>query len=93
MTQHLRTLGLIEGTSALLLFFVAMPLKYLAGMPIFVRVIGSAHGALFLAYVALAIATAGENRWPMKKLALALLASVLPFGPFLFDRKLFPETK
>lgn len=93
MTQHLRTLGLIEGASALLLFFVAMPLKYAAGLPIFVRVIGSAHGFLFIAYVGLAVAAAGEHRWPMKKLALALFASVLPFGPFLFDRKLFPKTQ
>lgn len=91
MTKHLRTLGLIEGTSALMLFFIAMPLKYMAGLPIFVRVIGTAHGFLFIAYVALAVAAAGEYRWSIKKLGLALLASILPFGPFLLDRKLFPE--
>ena len=46
---QLRLLGVVEGTSTLILFGIAMPLKYLAGMPMAVTVVGSIHGALFVA--------------------------------------------
>jgi len=36
----LRRLGFVEGLSTLVLFFVAMPLKYLAGKPEAVRISG-----------------------------------------------------
>ncbi|MDC3378775.1 DUF3817 domain-containing protein, partial [Planctomycetota bacterium] len=45
--KKLRLLGIIEGTSTLLLFGVAMPLKYLNDMPMAVTVAGSLHGVLF----------------------------------------------
>ena len=47
----LRRASFVEGISALLLFFVAMPLKYGFGMPEAVRVIGMAHGLLFVAFI------------------------------------------
>ena len=50
--RDLRAVALLEGASYLLLLGVAMPLKYLAGMPGAVRAVGSAHGGLFLLYVA-----------------------------------------
>ena len=84
--NRLRLLSIVEGTSTLLLFGIAMPLKYFASMPMAVKIVGSLHGLLF---VCLAIAfLLAIWRVPIsKKLAAAgLVAAVLPFGPFLFDR-------
>ena len=47
------TTGKIEGWSYLILLFIAMPLKYIFDMPLAVRIVGSAHGLLFVAYVIL----------------------------------------
>lgn len=83
--RRLRLLSIIEGISTLILFGIAMPLKYLAGMPLAVRIFGSLHGFLF---VCLAIAFVLAIKWvPIsKRLATTgLVAAVLPFGPFVFD--------
>ena len=45
--KRLRLLSFTEGVSTLLLFGVAMPLKYLWDMPMAVRIVGMIHGALF----------------------------------------------
>ncbi|MSP17466.1 MAG: DUF3817 domain-containing protein, partial [Myxococcales bacterium] len=42
---RLRVVAFAEGCSFLLLLGVAMPLKYLAGLPLAVRLVGSLHGA------------------------------------------------
>jgi len=81
----------LEGLSFLILLFVAMPLKYLAGAPGAVRVVGLAHGLLFLAYLALTTRLAVDDRWPGRRIASALIASLLPFGTFWFERRLARE--
>ncbi|MFN7685130.1 MAG: DUF3817 domain-containing protein, partial [Oligoflexia bacterium] len=68
----------------------AMPLKYLANLPEAVRIVGSVHGALFVLYVGLGAILAERIRWSSKKLLLACLISSVPFGPFVFDKMLFP---
>jgi integral membrane protein len=88
---RLRVIGWWEGVSFLLLLLVAMPLKYYAGRPEYVRVIGMAHGALFVAYVLAAIQAALAQNWNWKKFILVLLASVLPAGPFIVDAKLLKD--
>ena len=80
--------GIAEGSSFLLLLGIAMPLKYLAGDPRAVRWVGSAHGLLFVVYVLLALIAARNHRWPAREIGLAILAAVLPFGPFWFDARL-----
>lgn len=85
---RLRVVGLLEGLSFLLLLGVAMPLKYLAGKPEIVSVVGMAHGVLFMLFVAAVAQVAVERGWPLSRVALALAASVLPFGPFVLDARL-----
>lgn len=46
--QIFRWLSRIEGLSYLLLLLIAMPLKYLLGLPLAVRIVGGVHGALFI---------------------------------------------
>src|SRR5678816_3988440 len=85
---RLRFIGWWEGVSFLVLLGIAMPLKYLADWPDAVRVVGMAHGILFVLYVLAAIQAAVEHDWPWKRTALVFAASVLPAGPFVVDAKL-----
>ena len=84
---RLRVVGWWEGWSFLLLLLVAMPLKYFADWPLGVRVLGTAHGGLFLLYLVAAIQAAVEYGWTWKRAALVLVASVLPAGPFIVDAR------
>ncbi len=86
--HHLRRIGLVEGISFLLLLGVAMPLKYFAGLPLAVKVVGWAHGLLFMVFL-LALWRAKQSaRWPLSLVAIVFLAACLPFGPFLIDGRL-----
>lgn len=88
---RLRIIGLWEGISFLVLLGIAMPLKYFAGWPDAVRVVGMAHGILFMLYVVAAVQAALEYDWPFKRTALVLAASVLPAGPFVVDAKILKQ--
>lgn len=81
----------LEGASFVLLLGVAMPLKYLAGMPMAVRIVGMAHGILFMAYVWMVIDALTHRGWPLRRMLVALLAGVLPFGTFVFEARLRRE--
>jgi integral membrane protein len=86
--RQLRTVGLIEGISFVLLLAVAMPLKYLAGLPQAVRYVGLLHGLLFMIYVGLGLWAGITLRWPPRRTLLVVAAAVLPLGPFLIDGRL-----
>lgn len=86
-----RVVAFWEGLSFLLLLLVAMPLKYALNMPQAVRVVGMAHGILFVAYLATLASAAIEHRWGVKRLAMALLASLVPGGTFWLDAQLRRE--
>ena len=88
---RLRLLGMIEGASFLVLLFVAMPLKYLAGRPEMVSAVGMAHGVLFVAFCAAVLQVGLTAGWPLSRIAGALAAAVVPFGPFVLDSHLRRE--
>lgn len=89
----LRTVGLAEGASFLALLLVAMPVKYFAGLPIFVQIVGALHGGLFLLYLVTALLAFRLNQWSFGKLAKIVAASLIPAGPFLIDRQLRDEAR
>ena len=80
--------GMLEGISFLLLMGIAMPLKYMAGMPEAVRYTGWAHGVLFIAYCGVIFLAWTEGSLSFRKALLAFVASLLPFGPFIIDKRL-----
>ncbi len=84
--KKLRLMDTLEGVSTLVLFGVAMPLKYLAGMPLAVRIVGSVHGVLFVALAVMFLI--GIKRIPLRPglAAMGIVASVFPFGPFIMNR-------
>ncbi len=86
---RLRVLAFLEGVSFLVLLGVGMPLKYWYGLPSPNRVIGLVHGLLFVLYVFQVIQAKIEFGWSFRKMGLALLASIVPFGTFWADAKLF----
>ncbi len=88
---RLRRVGILEGISFVLLLFVAMPLKYLADMPMAVSVVGMAHGVLFIVLCYFLMEVRSEYRWSLIKAGKVLLAALLPFGPFVIDRRLKEE--
>lgn len=89
--RRFRFVSLAEGVSYLVLLGIAMPLKYGAGMPGAVRVVGMAHGVLFVAYVVALLAAARAARWPARKSGVAMVASLVPLGAFWLERRLRRE--
>ncbi len=86
--KQFKIVAILEGASFLVLLGIAMPLKYMFGHPEATEVVGMAHGILFIAYVIMVIMIRKQLNWNLKITFIALAASVLPFGPFVVDRKL-----
>jgi integral membrane protein len=86
--RALRHLAIIEGISTLILFGIAMPLKYFAGMPLAVRIVGSLHGALFVALVVMLLVAIRKVPISVGLAAAGIAAAVFPGGPFILDRHL-----
>lgn len=91
MLKPLRLTGIIEGISFIALLFLAMPLKYMAGMDMAVTIVGAAHGGLFTIYIALVLVVWAQRRWSFLRALVAMVVSVIPFGPFVFEKSLRRE--
>ena len=93
MIKNLRILGNIEGISYLVLLGVAMPLKYSFGFPEAVKIVGMAHGLLFIAYCLLLAVCMKKFTWKLGFGIYLFIATLIPFGTFVTDRKikLLPE--
>jgi integral membrane protein len=83
-----RMVGLYEGISFLVLLCIAMPLKYYAGFPQAVKVVGMLHGILFVLYILALAHVTLANRWSFVRVIGAIIASLLPFGTFVLDARL-----
>ena len=46
------------------------------------------HGLLFMGYIALAIVLRTDNQWIKNNFFMVLIASVIPFGTFVVEKKL-----
>ena len=86
--SFLRKVALIEAVSYLVLLGIAMPLKYLADMPLAVRIAGSVHGLLFVIFCVALAQTMWVARWPMGRGALVFAASLIPVATFVIDPKM-----
>ena len=86
--KTLRLVGLIEGLSFLLLLFIAMPVKYMMDNPVLVKYVGMGHGVLFILFLVVLFAVCEKQKWSLSMFIMGLIASILPFGPLIFDMKL-----
>lgn len=78
--------GYWEGISYLILLFIAMPLKYFAGIKMAVTIFGGIHGALFVAFMWTILNVWTEKILTLKQCAMAFLLSLIPFGTFWLHR-------
>ena len=85
---RLRLVGVLEGSSYLLLLGIAMPLKYIAGKPEMVESVGGINGLLFIWYSQLVLHAWRTRVLDLRWSSTAMIAAVLPFGPFVLDGKL-----
>lgn len=88
-----RAVAFFEGTSFLVLLLIAMPLKYGLGLPQMVRVVGMAHGVLFVAYLFTLMMATLEYGWGLVRVVMALGASLVPGGTFWLDAELRRESR
>ena len=84
----LRKVALTEAVSFLVLMGVAMPLKYFMDIPIAVKVVGWIHGVLFIIFCGALLQTMIVAKWPFLRSAMIFIAALLPFGPFVVDRRM-----
>ena len=87
MKLAFKIISYLEGISAIVLFFVAVPLKYLADNDAWVKAVGMPHGLLFILYILAAVYLKDFFKWNQKVFFIVLLASLVPFGTFYIDRK------
>jgi integral membrane protein len=85
---RLRVIALLEGWSLLLLLFIAMPVKYLLGVPEATQAIGLIHGVLFILFICATVIISVIQRWHLARVFVVMASSFLPFGTFYVDRKI-----
>jgi len=86
--RSLSILALAEGASLVALVGIAMPLKYFAGLPEAVRVIGITHGALFLLTTTTLGVVLTRGHLSALKGASVFAASLIPFAGLWSHRML-----
>lgn len=77
----------LEGASFLALLLLGSVLSRVSDIDL-VMPLGIIHAVLFIAYVLLMLDMRTKFSWDAKTTGLAFLASVLPFGPFVFEAKM-----
>jgi len=84
---RLRLISFLEGISLIILLFIAVPLKYWAGQPALVKLMGPIHGLLFTLFVFTTLSVGVTYKWKFSETSWkVLLGCIIPFGTFYIDR-------
>ncbi|WP_149912972.1 DUF3817 domain-containing protein [Sphingobacterium cavernae] len=86
MLRIFQQVALWEAISTVILFFVAMPLKYLADIPEAVRVAGSIHGFLVVIFVILLIMCWQTYNWKFSRVVKYFVLSLFPIVSFWVEK-------
>lgn len=95
---RLRVISIIEAVSYLILLGIAMPLKYVWGEPLAVRIVGMAHGVLFCLFCAALLDAKLTQKWSFKPSFWTyppfwiFVASLVPFAPIWVEKWLKKQT-
>ncbi|MEU4480883.1 DUF3817 domain-containing protein [Micromonospora sp. NPDC023966] len=82
-----RVIAWIVGVALVVLVLIGMPLKYGFDNPTVVAVVGTAHGWLYMIYLALTFDLSRRTDWPLKRMLLVMLAGTVPFVSFYAERR------
>lgn len=85
MLQLFRIVALIEGVTTIMLFLVAMPVKYWLDNPVLVPPVGMAHGVAWLTYLVAMLVCLPGARFGAGEWIRTFVAALFPFGTFLND--------
>ena len=88
-----RVIAFLEGLSFVIILFITMPLKYQFDLPKPNLVVGMLHGVLFMGYLFAVFRLKTSENWDHKLTLKTLAASVIPFGTFYMDHKVFRHLK
>lgn len=88
---RLRIVAFLEGCSLLALVFIAMPVKYLLGIPEATQAIGLIHGILFVIFIVATLSISILYKWNISRVLVVMASSVLPFGTFYVDKKILSK--
>ncbi|MBL4667990.1 MAG: DUF3817 domain-containing protein [Flavobacteriales bacterium] len=91
--NSLRIIAFLEGVSFLVLLGIAMPLKYYYDQQDAVKIVGMAHGLLFVLYTINLLIVHLMFKWSILQTIGAFIASFIPFGTFYADKKWFRTSK
>lgn len=83
-----RVVAFLEGLSAIALFFVAMPIKYvpaLGGDPRPTLYVGWVHGLLYMLFALAGFAALAARKWGPMAGVWGFVASVVPGATFVYD--------
>ncbi|HQR74212.1 MAG TPA: DUF3817 domain-containing protein [Sulfurovum sp.] len=86
--KKFRLVNKIEGISFIILLFIAMPIKYMFGYPLAVKIVGMLHGLLVFAFIYQIFEAKKEAGFSWKETAFYTLLSLVPFGSFYTDKEL-----
>ena len=86
--RFFNTVGIAETCSTASLYFIAMPLKYLGGNEILVKVIGPIHGLLWTLYIGLLALGWIQKKWNIRAVITGGVLSLLPGGPIWLERRM-----
>ncbi len=82
-----RVIAYVVGVVLIVLVAIGMPLKYIWHDETVVATVGPAHGFLYLVYLAAAFDLGRRANWPLKRMALVMLAGTVPFVSFYAERR------
>jgi len=85
--QFLRLMTFLEGSSLLVLLLIAVPLKFMYGLPEAVKLVGPIHGGLFLTFNIMLMVYAFRGRLSLDQASAGVVASFIPFGSFVYKAK------
>ena len=83
----LKLIAILEGISYLL-FAITVPLKKIYHYHWPNKIVGMTHGILFILYILLVYINSKTQTWSWKTKVLLYIASVIPFGTFIADKKI-----
>jgi integral membrane protein len=83
-----RVMAYLVGTMLIVLVCVGVPLRYAAGKPEVVAVVGPLHGFLYIVYLLIAFDLARRARLNLWQLAAMILSGLVPTLAFFVERRI-----